>query len=187
MITTTLAVLALAGGLGSETLPSIPSWDTDYARAMTRASGERKPLAVFIGHGADNCRKMLADGKIQSDAAKLLGSSYVCVYLDTDTSAGKDLAGRFELQEGLIISSPGGSHQAYRHTGTVSGADLTQKLTQYASAGQPTTTVAGGVVIGTYSAPSYTVVPSGQYVRPATYYPTYGYQTTYGGTCYGPR
>src|SRR5438874_7406511 len=53
MITTTLAVLALAGGISSGNIPSGPSWQTDYAQAMTRASAERKPMAVFIGHGAD--------------------------------------------------------------------------------------------------------------------------------------
>jgi len=179
MITTTLAVLALAGGLGSGVIPSTPSWQTDYAQAMTRASEERKPMAVFVGHGADSFQKMFADGKITAEAAKLLRESYVCMYLDADTATGKDLAKRFEIHEGLIISGPGGSHQAYRHNGTVTGADLTKQLTQYASAGQPTTTITGGVPAVRYTTPSYTVVPtSGQYA-----YPTYNYSPY----CYGPR
>ena len=43
MITTTLAVLALAGGIGSGAIPSAPNWQTDYAQAMKAASAEGKP------------------------------------------------------------------------------------------------------------------------------------------------
>src|SRR5262245_17439301 len=179
MITTTLAVLALAGGISSGVLPSTPSWQTDYAQAMNRASAERKPMVVFIGHGADSFTKMLADGKIPDEAAKVLRDSYVCMYLDADTAAGKDLAGRFEISEGLIISGPGGSHQAYRHNGAVTGTELTTQLTKYAGAGQPSTTVTGGAPVV-----RYTVVPaSGQYV-----YPSYNYGApTFVPYCYGPR
>jgi len=173
MLTTTLAVLALAGGLGSGVIPSTPSWQTDYAQALTRASEARKPMAVFIGHGADAHMKMLAEGKISLEAAKLLHDSYVCMYLDADSANGKEMAGRFEISDGLIISSPGGSLQAYRHNGAVTGSDLTKQLTQYASAGQPTTTVNAGAPVL-----RYTVIPaSGQYVLPYTY----------GPACYGTR
>jgi hypothetical protein len=179
MITTTLAVLALAGGIGSGVLPSTPSWQTDYAQAMARASEERKPMAVFIGHGAETFTQMLADGKIPADAAKLLRDKYVCMYLDTGTAGGKDLAGRFEISEGLIISGPGGNLQAYRHNGAVTGTELTTQLTRYAGAGQPATTVTGGA-----PAVRYTVTPaSGQYV-----YPSYNYSApTFVPYCYGPR
>ena len=192
MFTTTLAVLALAGGIGSGALPSTPSWQTDYAQAMTRASAERKPMAVFIGHGADHVTKMLADGKIADDAAKLLRDSYVFTYLDADTAAGKDLAARLEISEGLVISGPGGSLQAYRHNGAVAGAELTKQLTQYASAGQPTTTVTAGAAVVRYATnpvivggcangtcgTTYTVVPaSGGYT-----YPVYG-SSCPTGTC----
>ncbi len=188
MITTTLAVLALAGGIGSGVIPSTPNLQTDYAQAMIRASEERKPMAVFIGHGGDSFQKMLSDGKIPADATKLLHDSYVCLYLDADTATGKDLAGRFEIKEGLVISGPGGSLQAYRHNGTVTGTDLTKQLTQYASAGQPATTVNAGAaavryVVGGCSNGScgttYTYAPSsGQYVIPAG-----GYSTCPTGTC----
>ncbi len=144
MVTTTLAVLALAGALGTGASPS-PSWQTDYSQAISLASAEGKPVAVFIGHGGDKVGRMFADGTIPADAAKLLRESYVSVYINTDTNAGKELSGRFDLPEGLVISSPGGSVQALRHTGSISGPDLTQRLTQYASAGQPTKTTISGV------------------------------------------
>ena len=143
MITTTLAVVALAGALGAGASPS-PGWQSDYAKAISVASAERKPVAVFIGSGEGKPGKMIESGTIPSDAAKLLRDNYVCVYVNTDTAAGKDLAGRFALSEGLVISNPGGTTQALRHNGVVGGADLTQKLTQYAGAGQPATTVHTG-------------------------------------------
>lgn len=147
MISTTLAVVALAGALGAGASPA-PGWQTDYARAMTLASSEHKPIVVFISSGKPG---NVADGMIPSDAAKLLRDSYVCVHADTSTTAGKNLAGQFALAEGLVISSPGGKHQALRHSGAVTGTDLTAKLNRYATAGQPTTTVntAGTGVAGT--------------------------------------
>ena len=119
MFTTTLAAIALAGGISSGVIPSTPNWHTDYAQALTRSSAVGKPMAVFIGNGADRVAKMMADGTISAEAALVLNFSYVCVYLDANTETGKDLAGRFEIAEGLIISSRGGNLQAYRHSGAI--------------------------------------------------------------------
>lgn len=171
MFTTTLAVIALAGGNSSGVIPSTPNWHTDYAQALSRSSAEGKPMAVFIGNGADKFAKMFADGTITADAARVLGDSYVCVYLDADTAAGKDLAGRFELTEGLVISSRGGSHQAYRHAGALRAAELAESLNKYAAGPtQPATTVTSGVVVWQQSG----VVTGGYNARtaaaPATYY-----------------
>src|SRR5262245_22826901 len=138
MITTTLAVVALAGALNAS--PNV-GWRTDYAQAMAVAASEGKPLAVFIGRGTDRISRMVNEGVISSEASRLLRDSYVSVYLDTDTPAGKDLAGRFAISEGLVISGPGGSSQALRHTGPGGGSELTQNLSQFAKAGTPTTTV----------------------------------------------
>ena len=144
MITTTLAVIALAGGLSAGKVPS-PGWQKDYAGALAVASSESKPVAVFIGRGQDTPEKMVKDGTIPTESVKLLHDKYVCVYIDTDTAGGKELSGRFELTEGIVISGPGGKYQAMRQSGQVTGADLTGKLTQYASAGQPQSTVTTGV------------------------------------------
>src|SRR5262245_12684887 len=132
MITTTLAVVALAGALNASPMTG---WRTDYAQAMSVASTEGKPMAVFIGKGTDRISRMVSEGTISSDASRLLRESYISVYLDTDTAAGKDLAGRFAISEGLVISGPGGGTQALRHTGPVNGTELTQDLGQFAKAG----------------------------------------------------
>jgi len=201
MITTTLAVVALPGALNPS--PAM-GWRTDYAQAMAVASAEKKPMAVLIGHGADRINRLVSEGTISSESARLLRESYVSVYLDTETAAGKELAGRFALTEGLVISSPGGSVQALRHSGTVSGTELTRNLSQYAQSGQPTTTVStstspavisGAVVQTGYSAPIIlggcangtcgAVYPAGNYVYPSggvTYPPTYS-AYPFGGGC----
>jgi len=112
---------------------------------MSVASSERKPIAVFIGSSAKKPGKMIDDGTIPESAAQLLRESYVCLYVDTDTEAGKTLSSKFEIAEGLVISSPGGTVQALRHTGAVGGAELNRQLEQFASAGQPATTVTTGI------------------------------------------
>jgi hypothetical protein len=108
------------------------------------------------------------------------------------------MADQFSLAQGLVISSPGGRYQALRHSGSVSGADLTGTLNRYAGAGQPSTTVSsgirsadgviyaggtsGGVIYqGGYSAPTYQPA----YQPAPTYY--YGNPYSFGPACVGPR
>jgi hypothetical protein len=159
MVTTTLSVLALAAALNASPSPAT-GMHTDYAQALTIASAERKPMAVLIGHGGDKVKQMLADGTIPTESARLLRESYVFVYLDTETGAGKELAGRFQIPEGLVISSPGGSVQALRHNGAIAGTDLTRQLGQFASAGQPVATVSSGIGAAPV-ATGYTIVTGG--------------------------
>ena len=154
MVSTTLAAAVMLGAIGTGANPS-PGWQTDYAQAMTLAASEHKPMAVFIGTGNGTAGRMLQNSAIPAEALQLLRNSYVCVYLDTATAAGKELATRFEMPEGLVISSPGGNVQALRHAGAVAGADLTRQLTQYASAGQPVTTITSGVAVVSASTPVY--------------------------------
>ena len=185
MFTTTLAAIALAGGISSGVIPSAPNWHTDYAQAMSRSSAEGKPMAVFIGNGADRLAKLTAEGAIPAEAVRVLNASYVCVYLDAGTAVGKDLASRFEMTEGLVISNRGGHVQAYRHNGAMGGKELTESLSKYADGEQPVVTATNGagsyssngaVIIGT-SATGGVVYPSNYYSpAPARYaYPSGGY------------
>lgn len=163
MLTATLA-LVLTGGFSPGVNVAIPNLHSDYAQARAAAQTSSKPMAVFIGHGSDAIGRMLAAGTITPDAAQLLRDSYVSLYLNTDTEAGKELASRFAMTEGLVISSPGGSVQAYRHSGTFSSEELTRQLTVYSTAGQPTRTVIAGA-----AAPSVSPVFVGGMVYPAGY------------------
>jgi hypothetical protein len=187
MITTTLAVVALAGALNAS---PTTGWRTDYAQALAVAAAENKPMAVLIGRGADRISRMASEGTLSGEAARLLRESYVSVYLDTDTPTGKELASKFALSEGLVISGPGGGTQALRHTGPVNGTELTQDLGQFAKAGTPTTTIsrnatpavitgpvtttgsASPVFVGGISSP---LTPtSGQYTLPSNSFPGFG-------------
>ena len=87
-------------------------------------------------------RGSISSGK----AGELLGTSYVSVYVDTDTAAGKALAGEFGLSQGLVISSRGGKYQALRHTGTVTPEQLTGYLTSYNGEAVALTTADVGAV-----------------------------------------
>ena len=49
---------------------------------------------VFIGKGDVGQARLVSDGQIPAAANQLLNANYVCVYVDTDTAAGKSLAVR---------------------------------------------------------------------------------------------
>lgn len=145
MIFTTLTAAALVLAPGATN--ALPSWQADYGKALSAAAAQQKPVAVFIGKGDAGVAAVVADGQVPAKANELLNASYVCVYVNTDTEAGKTLAGQFGLTQGLVISSKGGTVQALRHTGAVTGTDLTSYLTKYSSPTVAvTTTEQGGVV-----------------------------------------
>jgi hypothetical protein len=176
MVSTSLvvAVTALAAA------PS-PVLQADYSAARAAAAAANKPMAVFIGGG--KVERMVADGSLPADAARLLRENYVCVVVNTETGAGKDLAGRFEMAEGLVISGPGGASQALRHAGAVSGADLTQQLTRYATAGAPVTTVSAGLAPAAGRVVTAGYSPVMTYAPAPVYAPVPVYGGCAGGSC----
>ncbi len=173
MTTTILAVIALAGSLAPAAKPEFQA-QTDYTQAMKQAQEQKKPMAVLIGKG-DTFAKMMADSKLSADAKKLLTEKYVCVSVDVTTDAGKTLAGQFDLTDGLVISSTGGTHQALRQSGSVSATDLAKHTATYANAtGTPATTVTAGAPVYVYPA-TYSSCPGGN--CPTTIYPAGGFTT----------
>src|SRR5262245_41290351 len=143
MTTTILAVIALTGSMAPAAKPEFQA-QTDYGQALKQAATEKKPMAVLIGKG-DVFAKLMADSSMSADAKKILSEKYVCVSVNVDTEAGKTLAGQFQLTDGLVISSAGGTHQAYRQAGTVSAAELAKQTATYAdAAGVPASTVTVG-------------------------------------------
>jgi len=138
MITTTFAAVALSAVLSTGAI-AVPTWQPNYSKAIAAAAAEQKPLAVFIGKGETGYAKLVG-GEFPTDAGQLLAKSYVCVYVDTDTAAGKSLAGQFDISKGLIISCKGGDVQALRYTGEVSPSSLTKYLTKYSEAKTVATT-----------------------------------------------
>ena len=129
MMTTTFAAVALSAVLSSGAVV-VPAWQTDYSKAVASAAAEHKPLAVFIGKG-DSGYSKLVGGEIPTEAGQLLAKSFVCIYVDTDTAAGKSLARQFDISKGLVISGKGGDVQALRHSGAVTPSNLTGYLAKY--------------------------------------------------------
>jgi hypothetical protein len=120
---------------------------TDYAFALRQAASEKKPMAVLIGKG-DPFAKLALDAGLSAEAKKLLAEKYVCVSVNVETEAGKALAGQFQLTDGLVISSVGGTHQALRQPGSVTVTDLAKHTAAYADVpGTPATTVTVGVPV----------------------------------------
>ena len=166
MISTTFTAVAL-GAILSTGAVSVPTWELDYGQALATAAADEKPVAVFIGSGKTGYAKLVG-GEIPPDAGQMLAKNYVCLYVDTDTAAGKKLAGQFGLSSGLILSCKGGNTQALRHTGSVSGPDLTGYLNQFSDKSAVATTLERG------AAPAGYTVPAGQVVYPAAYRNPFG-------------
>ena len=167
MITTILAAIALSGSLAPAAKPEFAA-QTDYGQAMKLAADGKKPMAVLIGKG-DTFAKLMADAGLTAEAKKVLTEKFVCVTVDVTTDGGKALAGQFQLTDGLVISSAGGSHQALRQSGTVTAADLAKHTVAYANvSAAPATTVTAGAPVVT-STSGYT--PAAVY--PAGYAPTF--------------
>ncbi len=186
MLPTTFVAVALSVVLAGETAALTPDWQTDYHKAVAVAGAQQKPIAVFIGQGEAGYSRLVSEGSIPAEAGQLLAKNYVCVYVDTDTAAGKALAGDFALSTGLVISNKGGSYQALRHTGTVSPADLTGYLTRYGTVTTVTTTAERGLVPVSAVSPGVVIgggcpngrcgtVITGGYGYPATTTLPYGY------------
>lgn len=179
MLSTTFAAVVLSAALAEA--PSVPAWESNYARASETAVAQRKPLAVFIGRGEGGYSRLVG-GNMPTEAGRLLSANYVALYVNTDTAEGKRLATAFGVDEGLVISSRCGNLQALKHGGAVQGVELAGYLTKYSAADVAVTTteragtaapvvVSGcangrcGVVTGGYYAPVYrgtSTCPNGQ-------------------------
>ena len=147
MTATSLALAALLGGCtaaGNEALPAAPTVWTDYARAMAEAARTQKPVVVFIAEAPAPLRQQLQASAVPAEVIHLLREQYVVVEISRQQAEGPMLANQFDLQEGVVISGPGGQLQAYRHGGPWQVAQLLPQLRQYATATAPTTTICSG-------------------------------------------
>lgn len=138
MTTTILAAFALTGVLTPVAAPA-PSVQTDYARALKLAATEQKPMAVLIGTG-DSFAKLLSDASLTAETKKAIGEKFVCVSVNIDTPAGKELAEQFQMNSGLVISTTGGAYQSVRQAGTVSATDFAKHTGTLTSAPVATAT-----------------------------------------------
>ncbi|HEX3151081.1 MAG TPA: hypothetical protein VHR66_23580 [Gemmataceae bacterium] len=129
-----MVAAALAAGMTPANLATEPTWLNDYAAAQTRVQAIKKPMAVFVGSGKDGWAKIVKSGSIDPEINKLLANKFVCVYADTDTTAGRALATAFEVtNKGLVISDKAGTTQAYNLSGDLTREELSQTLVKYAA------------------------------------------------------
>jgi hypothetical protein len=126
---TMMVLAATSPEIGSKSL----RWENDYRQARSVAISAEKPLAVFVGKGADGWKKIVRNGQLDADSQKSLAERYVIVYVNQDTNAGRKTAEAFELsgKQGLVISDRTGKLQAFRLEGDLTCSDLSQRLTRY--------------------------------------------------------
>jgi hypothetical protein len=175
MYTSILLVAMLGPGAASDrSTPESLSWQESYTGARRVGRQQGKPLAVFIGAGRDGFKQVCKGQALPAEARDVLAANYVCVYLDTLTAPGRRLAEAFEIADGpgLVLSTPNGKDQAFRHSGTLTAARLESRLRKHAgrdaSAGDQ---MKDGQVPVSYSyAPVYRSVPTVAY--PASIYGT---------------
>jgi len=159
MFTTSLTAAVLGGLLSSGSLET-PKWRTSYQDAAQAAASLRKPIAVFITAGSP--AKLVKEGSLNPETAKMLRDGYIPLTVDTGTAAGKQLATTFKMSEGLVISDRSGGMQALRHSGGVTDTELKGYLKQFAT---PTTAVVTTEYRG--------IAPIAPTVRPAYQAPQY--------------
>jgi hypothetical protein len=133
---TSIVLVALTGSVTPSALSAgaVP-WQSDYEAAYRQGGRDRKPLAVVFGNGTNGWESVSKEGRYSQEIHDLLEAHYVCVYIDTDKSAGRRLAGVFEMEEatGLVISDHTGEYQAFRHEGELTNDDLERQLRKYAN------------------------------------------------------
>jgi hypothetical protein len=130
---TSVALFALSGILAAGPAAESPTWLTSYSLARKQAESKHRPLAIFLGSGPSGWNNVSQSGKLGKRVQALLAEHYLCVYVDTSKPAGKELAGDFEIPDGLgiVISDANGQVQAFRHEGDLSTERLAQYLDRY--------------------------------------------------------
>jgi hypothetical protein len=131
---TSMLWLAVAGA-HVHAATTAPAWKRDYAAASVAGRAARKPLAVFVGNGDDGWGQVSSTGRLGPEVRGVLRESYVCLYVDLDTSGGRRLAADLELTTegpGLVISDHSGEVQAFRRRGTLPPEELGHWLRTFA-------------------------------------------------------
>ncbi len=164
---TMIGLVALLSAVASSNVQTTPTWASGYMSARETVTSAHKPMAVFFGKGAGAWDKVVKEGSFDTAINQMLASKYICVYADTTTVDGYNLAKTFEVAgKGLVISDVTGKKQAFNLTGELSKAELKDKLEVYAKAdakvSSTETVVRGTEVMTAPVAPvTYTVAPAG--------------------------
>ena len=121
LISIALSVTLLSGPSNT------PAWQNNYAQARESGSAQKKPLVIVFGSS-----NFLATNA-NSDVAKLLSQQFVCVFVDTASPSGKQLAENFELDGGvgLVVTDRDCLSQAFWHQGVMENDLVLRTLRKY--------------------------------------------------------
>jgi hypothetical protein len=131
---TSVTLVALVGLFTAASTPQGPRWHSDYGVAKRDAQQAGKPLAVFVGTGRNGHARLSQEGRLSPPTLQFLAVNYVCLYVDTKSTAGQSLADQLAIRQdcGLVISDRSGQGQAFYHDGDLPEADLTRYLSRFA-------------------------------------------------------
>jgi len=131
--------ILLVAMLGPGATPERPaaetlSWQKSYAEARKVGRQKNSPLAIFIGKGSDGWQQVCRSREFPAQARRLLATHYVCVYVDTSTPAGSNLAAQLDVKDGpgLVLGTRDGENQAFHHPGRLTKTQLETTLRKYA-------------------------------------------------------
>jgi hypothetical protein len=129
---TSIMGVALAAAFASASAPTLtPAWHHDYRQARELGEREHKPLVVVIGSGKTPWAKLSRVAEQDESINQTLLSSYVCLFVDTDTTEGQRLAKFFEMSQGLVISDKSGEVQAFRQAGEILAGQVASALSSH--------------------------------------------------------
>ena len=107
-----------------------PTFQTSYSAAQRMSAEQQKPVLVVIGNGSNGWKQVIRDAS--PEVMQTMMQKCICVYVDTATPAGKQLAQSFEISgTGLVISDRTGNLQAFWHQGDMSATAVAQAVTRY--------------------------------------------------------
>jgi hypothetical protein len=109
-------------------------WKKTYSEARDHGQKVNKPLAVFVGTGANGFQKIIEEGSFSSDIRKIIAKEYIPVYLDADLAENQQLLKELGIasRKGLILSDRECGSQAFFHDGALSETELTRQLWRFA-------------------------------------------------------
>ncbi len=182
---TSMVCIALATSLAASAPCESVTWHNDYSKARTTGQSDKKPLAVFIGNGADGQAKVCREGSLNAEVEKMLADSYVCVYVDVSTPAGQKLAADFGVTGGmgLVLSDKTGDLQAFSHAGDLSAVDMTRWVKHFADPSVTVSTTMSNTTarMSMYPPSGTSMMTNSGYIMYGSYPGSYSNGVIYGG------
>ena len=132
MYTSIMGVALVAALSTAHNATLAPAWQHDYRMARALGSRENKPLVVIIGSGKTDWANLAKPAEQDGSINQTLRSSYVCLFVDTDTTEGQRLAQSFDMPgPGVVISTRSGEVEAYRKAGELPAGELAKELVKH--------------------------------------------------------